>query len=340
MKKHRVPVLIAALAMMLPVSGAVKKTHGGPGVRGEGPANLHAVLWRGPDDIPSRNLYWGPGGEAHQPAGPFTFLKEDLDGSNPKFTVRDGAGVTWKVKLGEEARPETAASRLVWAVGYFANENYYLPEMTVLNLGKLRRGGRYVERGGLVRGARLKREPEGARKAGSWSWNHSVFAGTRELNGLIVMMALVNNWDLKDVNNSVIEEKGTQPERVYLVSDLGATFGGPRFTRPIRKSRGNLKEYSRSKFIRKTTVSAVDFAIPAWPGAILMVNPVQYFRRVGMRHIGRDVPVEDVRWIAGLLARLTPAQIEDAFRAAGYGPGEIEGFSRIVEERIDVLNSL
>ena len=34
----------------------------------------------------------------------------------------------WRVKLGVEARPETVASRLVWAVGYYANEDYFLPE--------------------------------------------------------------------------------------------------------------------------------------------------------------------------------------------------------------------
>ena len=53
-----------------------------------------------------------------------TFVDEDLKGSNPKFVVRDAAGVKWKIKLGTEARPETAATRLVWAVGYSADEDY------------------------------------------------------------------------------------------------------------------------------------------------------------------------------------------------------------------------
>ena len=37
----------------------------------------------------------------------------------------------WRVKLGEEARPETAATRLLWALGYFADEAYLVPEMVV-----------------------------------------------------------------------------------------------------------------------------------------------------------------------------------------------------------------
>ena len=36
------------------------------------------------------------------------------------LVVRDAKGVKWSVKLGIEARPEVAASRLVWAVGYLA----------------------------------------------------------------------------------------------------------------------------------------------------------------------------------------------------------------------------
>src|SRR5579871_1447140 len=92
------------------------------------------VIWRNPTDLASRDLFYGPGGEAHQPHGTFTFVKEDLDGTNPKFVVRDDDGVKWKVKLGDEARPETVASRLVWAAGYYANEDYYLSVIRVANL--------------------------------------------------------------------------------------------------------------------------------------------------------------------------------------------------------------
>src|SRR5215472_6892195 len=93
-------------------------------ITGHGPA----VLWRYPRDIESRNLYYGPGGQAHAPRDAFyTFEKEDLNGTNPKFDVIDQDGVKWKVKLGAEARPETVASRIVWAVGYSADEDYFMP---------------------------------------------------------------------------------------------------------------------------------------------------------------------------------------------------------------------
>ena len=50
------------------------------------------------------------------PKGKLKFIKEDKKGVNPKFNVVDEDGVKWGVKFGNEAKPETAATRLVWAV--------------------------------------------------------------------------------------------------------------------------------------------------------------------------------------------------------------------------------
>jgi hypothetical protein len=41
-----------------------------------------------------------------------------------------------------------------------------------------------------------------------------------------------------------------------------------------------------------------------------------------------------------LLAHLSPQQIRDAFRAAGYSSGQVEGFGEIVEKRIAELLAL
>src|SRR6266850_5588039 len=65
-----------------------------------------AVLWLDPGDIPSHNLYYGPGGKEDMPQPPVKFLAEDPLGISPKFDVRDQAGKKWKAKLGEEAQPE------------------------------------------------------------------------------------------------------------------------------------------------------------------------------------------------------------------------------------------
>jgi hypothetical protein len=41
-----------------------------------------------------------------------------------------------------------------------------------------------------------------------------------------------------------------------------------------------------------------------------------------------------------LLARLSDAQIRDAFRAGGFSPEEIDGFTKVVETRISLLKNL
>src|ERR1700722_12482844 len=97
-------------------------------------ATGQVLFWREPVDLASRDLFYGPGGQQHQPNGPYTFIKEDLDGTSPKWVIRDRDGVKWKVKLGAEARPETTATRLVWAAGYFANEDYFLADLRVAGI--------------------------------------------------------------------------------------------------------------------------------------------------------------------------------------------------------------
>lgn len=299
-------------------------------------------LWRGPADIQSENLLYGVGGEAHQPHGPFTFEKEDMEGTNPKFDVRDADGVKWKIKLGAEARPETVASRFVWAVGYHADEDYFVPEAQVLGLpDHVHRGGDMIERGGIMRNVRLKRQ-KGEKKVGSWNWRDNRFAGTRELDGLRVMMAVIDNWDLKDENNAVRDEKqdGGGTERVFLVSDLGASFGTTGRKISHEASKGNLEAYKKAKFITEVRPESVDFAVPSHPELLLVFDTPEFVDRMGLRWIGKDIPRENVRWIAGLLSQLSDQQIRDAFRSAGYLGPELDGFTFAFEHRIAELKKL
>ena len=305
----------------------------------------HPLLWRDPADIATRNLFYGPGGNQHQPRGTFHFIEEDLDGTNPKFVVRDEDGVKWKVKLGQEARPETAASRLVWAAGYFASEDYFVPSLRAQDMpAHLHRGQKLVAPDGSVANVRLKRSLSDEKKIGEWSWRDDPFSGTRELDGLRVMMALINNWDLKDENNAIYAERsGGEPDRdslIYMVTDLGASFGTTGLNRSQEKSKGNLDSFAHSKFIRKVTPEYVDFSVPSRPAIVVLVKPRDFFGRLHLEWIGRHIPRSDARWTGQLLARLSPNQIRDAFRAAGYSPREVEGFAAVLEHRIEELNRL
>ncbi len=95
---------------------------------------------------------------------------------------------------------------------------------------KLHRGKQFVASDGIIRGARMQRIDKHEEKSGIWRWRGDTFDGTRELNGLRVLMALINNWDLKDVNNKIAkidiaDGRDGPKQEVYLVSDLGASFG-------------------------------------------------------------------------------------------------------------------
>lgn len=337
------PALAAVVFLLLPAPSSAKDGSTPHERNVHVRANAGALLWQDPADISSRDLYYGPGGKEHAPHTTYTFLKEDLQGTNPKFDVRDENGVKWKVKLGVEARPEVVASRLVWAVGYYANEDYFLPELRVEDMPPLKRGQNLVGPDGTIRNVRLKRQLEGEKKVGEWKWRENPFNRQRELNGLRVMMALINNWDLKDVNNSAYAEKEEHagaPELHYGVTDLGASFGttGRSWTHSL--SKGNLKSYQHSKFIRRITPEYVDFNVPTRPALIYLATPKEFVSRMEMRWIGKRIPISDARWIGGLLAQLSPEQIRDAFRAAGYSPEQVQGFAAVVEERIAELNKL
>jgi len=288
--------------------------------------------------LQSRDLFYGSGGKGHEPAGPFTFLKEDFDGTNPKFDVHDAQGTKWKVKLGEEARPETVASRFIWAAGFFTNEDYFLPEITVASLpSKLKRGDKLRLEGGRFANVRLKRS-KSAKKEGIWTWKENPFQNTRELNGLRTLMAVINNWDLKDVNNAVVQDQDGQ--EIYLVSDLGASFGTDHLVKSRDTAKGNLQSYRDSKFILRKDAQSVDFGTPGRPSLAFAFNPHDNLGRMGMEWIGRNIPVEDARWMGGILGQLTPAQIRDAFRGGGYATDEAEAYAKILEARIAELKLL
>src|SRR5436190_17508213 len=143
------------------------------------------VLWHDRGDAAMLDMVYGSGGKEHEPGTKFKFIKESSAGTSPKFEVEDENGVKWKVKLGAEVKSETAATRFVWAAGYFVDDAYYRHEIRVQGLPKLSRGQEFVS-GDTVTDVRL----ESAGKNGDsqdWSWFENPFVGTRELNGLKVM---------------------------------------------------------------------------------------------------------------------------------------------------------
>jgi hypothetical protein len=301
-----------------------------------------AVLWADPGDLRSRDLFWGPGGQDRQPALPVEFIAEDLKGTSPKFEVRDSGGKKWTAKLGLEAKPETAAARLLWAVGYAANENYFVPNLQVRNMPMLRRGQDLAGHGDNVPNVRLQRHPHSYKRAGNWNWRHNPFYGTREFNGLRVMMGLIANWDLKDENNAVLDKEKGGAAQLYEVSDVGTSMGTSGKSYTDRVSKGNLSVYQRTRLISHVHRDYIDLNFPKCPplSELFEFEWLFFFHQLNIRWVGKHIPRKDAKWIGSLLSQLTPQQISDAFRAAGYSPAEIEAYTQAVVSRIDELKRL
>ena len=264
----------------------------------------------------------------------FRFLEESSGGTSAKFVVVDEHGARWKAKLGEEARSETAATRLLWAAGYIVDEDYYRTAIHVRDMRRLARGQEFVSADGTVSGVRLERPSSGIDEE-TWSWYDNPLIGTREFNGLRVLMALVNNWDLKEVNNV---RTGTAASRVYGISDLGATFGR---TGDVRtRSKGVAKDYADSPFIGTVTATHVDFVLHSRPFLPTIVHVPNYRLRTRMESIVKQIPLADARWIGERLSQLSAAQIGDCFRAGGFAPADVEIYTRAVLLRIAALTAL
>ncbi len=277
------------------------------------------VLWREPADIASRDLLLGPGGAAMKPdVSRVTFIKEEKGGYSTKYRVKDGRGRTWVAKLGKEAQSETAAVRLVWAVGYVTEINYLVPRLT-------------IEGKGTFENVRLEARPDDVERLDEWRWIENPFAGKRELQGLKVLMALMENWDLKDANNKVLAVRnGNRNELHYIVSDLGTTFGktgGQKspiaFFKSIKGSRNEPDDYVNDAFIDQVEGNTVRLDYDGKNGDLM-----------------RNITIADAKWIGGLLSRLSDRQVQDAFRAANYSSEQVRMLTTAVRQRINDLLKL
>lgn len=303
------------------------------------------VIWRNPGQISRRNLKFGPGSAELAPVAPFTFVKEELTGESPKFDVTDAQGVTWVVKVGQEAQAETVSSRLIWSVGYFADEAYYLDRAEIKNLPKLSRGQEFIENRSVVRGARFEPKRKSIARGDNWDWETNPFVKTRELDGLKVLMVLLGNYDTSIRNNRVLSttnETGDLEAR-YVATDVGATLGKVGGLGG-KRSKNTLEDFRSSKFILGVENGMVKFDYSTTPkkmGVFASIfKPSYRSSQAQKERVMKNISVENARWIGSLLAELSDEQLRDAFRAAGYDQQTMNGFVVVIRERINQLNNL
>ncbi|MGI9056828.1 MAG: hypothetical protein ACR2F2_13620 [Pyrinomonadaceae bacterium] len=303
--------LISILFIFSAVATAQKKKDKKPVIN-----EKNAVMWERVN-ISKRDLFYGPGGKAMMPnLSKITFIKEEKDGHNKKYRIKDGSGKVWVAKLGREARPETAAVRLLWALGYKSEINYLVPTLTIP--GK-----------GIFENVRLEARPDNIDRLDEWQWEDNPFFQTNELQGLKIMMVFLKNWDILDLQNKVLEVKTKKgKEYHYIVSDLGGTLGRlgnnniPVFHR-LGRSTGHPEHYIKSILVRDVEDGMIELSYKGKNNRLF-----------------DDITVENGKWLYGLLFRLSDKQISDAFRAANYTPSEVKLYTQGVRDKIAELSDL
>lgn len=296
----------AHLVPVLPLTVLVAFCAGRAPIRttAEDPTHIDVgQLWVEPDDLESRDLFHGPGGQrlAPDPAARFKLIQVDNSGFSPGYDVRDEQGTEWSVKLGMEAQPEVVASRVLWAVGYHQPPTYLVTNWKLAGKPPRTHGP-----------SRFRRKSHEQKVVAEWSWYQNPFVSTQAFKGLLVANLILNNWDWKTSNNKIYEvvDGDGVSHRQYVVRDLGAALGKttyPDFLKwmPMRGlgqgSRNDLEDFEEQGFIKRIEGHRVEFDYHG------------IYRR-----LVDTLAVDDVVWTCRLMTRISDEQWRAAFRAAGY----------------------
>ena len=269
------------------------------------------VMWRAPEDIAQRNLLLGAGGEEMKPdISRVTFIEQKTGGYSTKYRVKDAKGNEWIAKIGKEAQPDTAANRLLWALGYETEIAYVIPKLT-------------IEGKGEYENVRLEARPADVKRSGNWMWEDNPFLTAPEFKGLKILMVMINNWDMKDDNNEILARRGDdsgQGELRYIISDLGGSFG--KTGGVISRSRNKPSDYVKADFIKGVKGDVIDF---------------NYNGK--NQKLFEGITVADAAWLSKWLNQLSDEQIRDAFRAANYTPEEVETLAIAFKARANALTN-
>ena len=238
------------------------------------------------------------------------------------------------MKWGPEVRSENFAVRLVWACGYFAETTYFLASGTIEGARDLQRAPDSIDQQGRFVDARFELDDPHVKKMfeeHSWAWNDNPFVGSRELQGLKIMVMLLSDWDTKDrrdvargSNTAIFEHGGSRWRREarYLITDWGGSMG--RWGNTI-VTRGR---WDPDGFEAQTP----EFVTAVEAGSVM-------FGYGGQRtaDVADGITTENVRWLYRYLGRISDAQLRAALVASGADDSDADRYTRSLRDRINQL---
>jgi hypothetical protein len=282
-----------------------------------------AQVWM-PTNVASKNIKAGPqGSDAFAPESVVTcdYVDEKLSGSSPKFACRIAAGDEVKVRYGAtngEVYASVAATRLLWALGFGADRVYPV-QIVCRNCPSDLPGGTPIDHAVKFETAVIERKPSGREintaEHEGWAWPELdlVEAGgapRAHRDALKLMAGLLQHTDNKPQQQRLVcLDKETKQGRqrddcahsFMYVHDLGLTFGEGHWLNQQEIGSVNLERWART---------------PVWRDGERCVANVHASVTGSLEHPA--ISEQGRAFLAGLLARLSDAQLRDLFEVARF----------------------
>jgi hypothetical protein len=283
-------------------------------------------LWNDPGDVASYDFNYGIGGSESQPQPPFDFVNEDFSRTSNKINVADARGRKWNVKWEQESRPSVFCTRLLWALGYFVENEYLVPQGRINDGHGLEEVAVKAPEDRAFVNARFQLRSNSPKylRGQRWKWTKNPFVGTPQLQGLKILLLLVSNWDSKEPNISIFEDNSTGATHyLYMADDWSASLGkwGDRFTWSKWDCSG-FTEQTRN-FVKRNANGTLQWGLED-----------------NNKEEVTSVTVQDVQWLLQYLGRVTDAQIRTGLVASGATTEEVDCFARSLRDRIDQLKQV
>lgn len=297
-----------------------------------------AQVWK-PTDVSKVDIVAGPQNEISVPPETdvtceYQEWKKAPTGATPKFKCKLlNSGATVRVKYGKETREvfaEVAASRLFWALGFYADE-YYPVRLHCLkcpekNPFQPEKEERRIQ--ALVPYATIEREYPGVileeKEDQGWSWSEldqidpKIGGATRShVDALKLLAVFVQHGD----NRSEQQRLGCAREDIQdghclrpimMVDDLGSTFGRSAW-RLGEKGKMNIEAWLNKSIWNRIA----EKELLERTGQHACIGNLTSHQKSGMT--GMDNPViseEGRKFLAGLLNQLSDEQIRNLFQVA------------------------
>ena len=292
-------------------------------------------LWHDPGNVAALDFAGAFGAPTGLPKAPFTFVKEDSSGTQPKLFTKDASGSTWNVKFGYEVRSESFCWRIVRSCGYFAEPNFWVASGQFQGYQALKRTDPTLHADGHFAEGRFQYRDPNLKFLDSrnWRWDRAPWGGTKELSGLKILIMLFSNYDNKDgrvgktfgPNTAIFEwKRPTGIEYIYAFTDWGSGLGR---MGPLQK-RDNwdcaaFTEQSKT-FVKKVEKTQVIFDYDG--------NINEGFQT--------GIPPAHVSWLMQYLGKISDSQLHAGLKASGANNSDAACFTSALRTRIEQMRAV